>query len=241
MRCPHQLLDGAYVLGALAPAERREFAEHLTGCVQCSMQVRELSGLPGLLARVDLADIEGDPRAGTPPVPPTLLPTLVREARRSRRRRSTVVAAVAAAAAAVVVGGALGVGGVLEDDAVPPERAAPSVSRSLEGTPMVAVAPSPVSGHVLISPLAWGTRVDLTCSYESAADDSPYGDGAYGSAPEYALVVRTRDGRTDEVATWHGLPGRTMRLSAVTATPRSEIAAVEVLTADGTVVLQARL
>src|SRR5690606_11446491 len=98
------------------------------------------------------------------------------------------------------------------------------------GLPMLALGPTPVSAQILVSSVAWGTRLDLTCSYESESGDvddgQVYGD-AYGdrddgddgasSAPEYALVVRTRDGRTDEVATWRGLPGRTMRLSAATA------------------------
>ena len=61
-----------YVLGALAPDERRAFEEHLTECEACTAEVRNFAGLPGLLAQVDVADLE----VPTPdaPLPPTLLP-----------------------------------------------------------------------------------------------------------------------------------------------------------------------
>ena len=35
--------DAAYVLGALSPAERREFEEHLDECEKCRAAVTELS------------------------------------------------------------------------------------------------------------------------------------------------------------------------------------------------------
>ena len=110
MTCEHAHLDGAYVLGALSPSERLDFERHLAGCAECSRSVRELAGLPGLLAQVDVGDLEP---AAVPPLPPTLLPSLVREVRGSQRRRSVLVAAVAASVAAVAVG-ALAVGGVFD-------------------------------------------------------------------------------------------------------------------------------
>ena len=91
---------------------------------------------------------------------------------------------------------------------------------------MVAVGPSPVRADVLVAAVAWGTRLDVTCSYEEADDGGGRG-GEDSPAAEYALVVQTWDGRTQQVATWKGLPGRTMRVSAATATDRSEIEMVE--------------
>ena len=41
--------DAAYVLGALEPADRRLFEEHLENCERCQGAVSELSALPGLL------------------------------------------------------------------------------------------------------------------------------------------------------------------------------------------------
>ena len=47
---PHPHPDlGGYVLGALEPAERADFEEHLAGCERCQAEVAELRGLPELL------------------------------------------------------------------------------------------------------------------------------------------------------------------------------------------------
>ena len=235
MSCQYAHLDGAYVLGSLAPAERLEFEAHLPGCAECSRGVRELAGLPGLLAQVDVADLE----VPTPdaPLPQTLLPALVREVRGEQRRRSLLTAAVAAAVAAVFVS-ALAIGGVFDESTPTATSAAtPTASRPVApvGEAMQPVGAGPVKAAVALTGVAWGTKLDLTCSYADVGS----GDGEYeeGAAPAYALVVHTREGRTEQVATWKGLPGRTMRLTGATATGRTDITTVEVRTADGRVVL----
>lgn len=48
---------GAYVLGALEPADRAAVANHLGGCAECRAELAGLAGLPGLLARLQLADV----------------------------------------------------------------------------------------------------------------------------------------------------------------------------------------
>ena len=239
MSCPYSHLDGAYVLGSLAPAERLEFEAHLPGCAECSRGVRELAGLPGLLAQVDLADLEVP--VPQEPLPTTLLPALVHEVRGEQRRRSVLTAAVAAAVAAVAVG-ALAVGGAFDrSDVVTATSPTPSVSRSTPaGAAMRPVGPGPVRAAVALTGVAWGTRVDLTCTYADATA-TPRGEGEGGyvgeDAAAYALVVRTRSGEVEQVATWKSLPGRTMRLQGATAVGRADITTVEVRTGDGRVVL----
>ena len=44
------------MLGALSPADRREYEEHLASCPTCQAAVSELAALPGLLAQVSPAD-----------------------------------------------------------------------------------------------------------------------------------------------------------------------------------------
>ena len=237
MSCQFSHLDGAYVLGSLSPAERLAFEEHLPGCAECSRGVRDLAGLPGLLAQVDVADLE----VPTPdaPLPPTLLPALVREARGEQRRRSVLTAAVAAAVAAVFVG-ALAVGGAFDRSPASTSAATPgptpTAGRTVApvGEAMLPVGSGPVRAAVAVTGVAWGTRLDLTCTYADTGDGSGY-DGE--SAGAYALVVHTREGGVEQVATWKALPGRTMRLSGATATGRSDITSVDVRTADGRVVL----
>ena len=221
MSCELSHWDGAYVLGALSASERSDFQAHLAGCAECARAVQELAGLPGLLGRVPAEVLESSDDL---PLPETLLPALLRESRRAGRRRIRFAVAVAAAAAVVVAGGSLGIGLALDDD--PPPAATPSVSA---GDPMEQVGTIEwMTADLALTSVSWGTKLDLTCSYP------PPPDGV--SHPEewaYVMVVRTRDGRVEQVATWRALPGKTMRLAAATATDRDDIASVEIRTSTG--------
>ena len=84
--------------------------------------------------------------------------------------------------------------------------------------------------------VTWGTRLQLACTYDP--DDAAWGDNDGPHRVTYTIVVRTRDGQTEQVGTWRSLEGRTMRLTAATAAPRKDIAAVEVRTTDGRTVLE---
>ncbi len=216
--------EAAYLLGALDPPERLAFEEHLPGCPACSAAVRELAGLPGLLSRVD-AEVLQSPVAPEP-LPETTLPALVRSVRRTRRRRTGLAVALAAAAVAAVAGTVAVTGLPGGADVVPVPAAAPAA----HGRRLSPVASVDMEATVALRPVAWGTRLDLRCSY-------PEGTG-YRSPSAYRLVVRTRDGRTEQVASWRSVPGRSMRLSAATAARRGEITAVEVRTDDGRPVLR---
>lgn len=238
MNCALAHLDGAYVLGALAPAERQEFARHLAGCDSCARRVQELAGLPGLLGRAHPSALEDEPGV---PVPATLLPALLRETRRAERRRVLVSAGLAAAAAVVV--GALVTYGAVGGRPSPDPGAggpAPSATATATGTATAEPTPAalemspvrgaPVSGQLVVESVSWGTRLGLTCTYQ--------GLGAGAGGAKYLLVVRTTDGRTEQVGTWQALPGRTMQLMAATAAQRDDIAAVEVRLATGLKVLE---
>jgi hypothetical protein len=52
------------------------------------------------------------------------------------------------------------------------------------------------------------------------------------------LVVHTRDGGTEQVGTWKGLPGKTMHLTGATALTADQIQSVEVRTETGQPVLE---
>lgn len=220
IRCAFAMGDAAYVLGSLSPAERKEFEAHLPGCEECSLAVRNLAGLPGLLGRLDADVFDAPP---IEPVPDTLLPRLSRAVRRQQHRRTWLTAGVAAAvAAAISVGGAM----ALDNRGV----STPAVVAPM-GTPMARVGSDPMSANVALTPVAWGTRLDLTCSYPTPGSRIDYEGGSY------ALVVHTTDGRSERVATWRGLPGKTMHLSAATAALSSDIRSVDVVRLDGSPVL----
>jgi hypothetical protein len=230
MTCRYAHHDGSYVLGALSSAERQEFEQHLAGCPECAQSVRELAGLPGLLARVDAGVLVTPP--AEEPVPDTLLPRLVREVRRTQRRRAFVGVGVAAAAAVTVAAGSVA---VFNGNQAPVAGPQPHVSVTVAGgRPMVPVGQDVMTASVAFASVPWGTRLDLTCSYQ------PVGEYGNPIPSTYTLVVRTRDGRTQQVATWHSLPGKTMRLSAATEARRADITSLEVRTASGQRVLQLR-
>lgn len=227
--CDHAEWDGSYVLGALSPSERQDFERHLATCHDCARSVRELAGLPGLLSRVDPVVLEPEPAVA--PVPETLLPSLVKEVTRSRRRRLYVTAGLAAAA--VVAVGVVLVQGTTGDDNLPaatPPAATPSAPAGLDMSP---IGGAPVTASVAFTPVTWGTKLDLICSYEPTS-----GEYQLPRRVTYGLFVINRDGSTEQVGTWQALDGRTMRLSAATAARRADIASVEVRTTDGRPVLK---
>jgi hypothetical protein len=94
----------------------------------------------------------------------------------------------------------------------------------------VGTSTDPMTASVALTSVAWGTRLDLACSYPMVMGDYEAGT--------YALVVHTTDGRTERVATWHGLPGRAMQLTASTASRSTDIRSVDVTRLDGSPVLR---
>lgn len=245
MSCEHAHLDGAYVLGSLSPAERQEFERHLGTCDECSRNVRELAGLPGLLSRVDRSVLELG--ASNEAVPPTLLPSLVREVRR-RRRRTVLLAAGAAAAAAVVAAGVpLALSGGDDRGRTPsgPQVTAtssPTASQTPDVVPvaMDTVGGAPVRGSLAFESVGWGTKLDLECTYTKSGDGGGGypGHGSDGGAVKYEMFVHTDDGEVEQVGTWHASEGATMRLTAATAASRADIVSVVVRTAEGQPVLR---
>jgi hypothetical protein len=229
MMCRFAHLDGAYVLGSLSPAERLEFERHLPGCKDCTRAVRELAGLPGLLGRIDPEMID---TGAEDPVPATLLPAVFEEVRRARRRRTFVVAAAAAAAAVVIGLAPVGLSRLTADKGSADVTAQPTQTAPAELT-MQPVGDVPVRASVALDPVTWGTRLDLTCTYDPSMVD-------YELPPvvTYVLYVRTRDGHSEQVGTWKSFGGKTFELSAATAARRANIASVQVRTLDGRVVLQ---
>ena len=235
MSCVYADRDGSYVLGALSPAERRDFEQHLAGCAECARSVRELAGLPGLLARVDPAVLE-QPSADEP-VPATVLPALLRAVRRSRRRHSLLTAGSAAAAAAAVAAVAVPMVVSGSSDGGRSPAAAPSAGPSSATAVTRAMAPvghAPVRASIRFAPVAWGTKLELTCTYDPKHDSTPV---HLPKKVTYGLFVGTRDGTTEQVGTWSSVAERTTRVTAATAATPKDISWLEVRTADGHPVL----
>lgn len=83
----YQTWDAAYVLGSLTSGERREYEAHLAGCERCRAAVAELSGMPALLAMLDLDDVVAlDDEQPEPPLRPEVLQSVMDRVDRRRRQ-----------------------------------------------------------------------------------------------------------------------------------------------------------
>ncbi|MEO8262017.1 MAG: zf-HC2 domain-containing protein [Pseudolysinimonas sp.] len=217
--------DAAYVLGALSPAERREFESHLPGCKICRASIAELGALPGLLGRLDatraFAVLDDSEVAAGPPADLVARIERADHTRRTRRRFGTIAGLAAAAAIAAVLALVL----------PPVITPAPAPAVAAELVPVDATVP--VEASIELTPVGWGTRIDMECGYHPG----PAGpDGAYGPV-EYAMWVVDRQGAETALSTWTSAPEGTVEVSAGTALALADIAQVEVRTVSGDQIL----
>ncbi|WP_309066571.1 anti-sigma factor family protein [Microbacterium sp.] len=202
--------DAAYVLGALSAADRVRYEAHLAQCDRCRTAIAELAPIPGLLSRVpaDRLDEAAAPVGAAPD--PARRADIIRigraRARRSRRMRRIAALGVAAAVIAAVL-------------IVPVMRSlSPDDSLTVALEP---VADRPLSASVRLEDVAWGTRIDMTCRYEDAAD-------APADGWTYLLVVVGEDGSETTLSSWRAFPESTATVSAGTALRADEIDRLEV-------------
>ena len=208
--------DAAYVLGALSPAERREYEEHLAGCPACQAAVSELAGMPGLLAQVppeDAALLAAAPAEVLDEGPPADLLERIR-GRSERRWRLTSTVVGAAAALVLVLAGIAYAAGLLPLGSGEPRRIA---FESVRPTGLTAVAD--------VVPVKDGTQIEVQCAY--GADNEPHPGGGYGNA-EYTIFVVDRDGNATEIKRWGVKPNRTMTPDGHTDLKVRQIEAVEI-------------
>lgn len=222
--------DAAYVLGALSPADRRAFEDHLRDCADCRGSVQRLAGMPGLLALTTAETLQDS----GPPVPDSLLPGLLARADSVRRRRGWIVGGLLAASIALIL--ALAATLVLrpsaEDTASTASTTAPSSTTAttppVEPEPMTQVVAGPMSASLELVEKKWGTAITVYCKYDQSVDTSI----------PYDLAVVDTEGNLTSAGTWRAVPGVTARVVAATAVPRDRIAALEVQLPDGSTILR---
>lgn len=220
--------DAAYVLGALSPADRRDYEDHLRDCAYCRASVQRLAGMPGLLALTNASAVE-DPE---PEVPSTILPKLLERARTERRRRKWLTGGLLAAslAALLVLAGVLVISEANEQypEAGGPDTVSTS-TQSTSGSPtttappnvtgeMTQLQPGEMTASIELTDKRWGTSITVVCH----DDDEIKPDVAYD------LAVIDIDGESSDVGAWLAVPGANYRIPAATSLTRDRIAALEV-------------
>jgi anti-sigma factor RsiW len=203
-------LLGVYVLGAIDPGERARVNEHLAKCQACREELAGLAGLPALLGRVTLDEVEAPGDA--PPRPLDQILVKVAQERRRRRRSWAGLAAAAAVVAALIAGGSFwlhpGSGSSL--------AARTSISASDPRTH--------VRGWIGLADQDWGTAVTVRL-----ADVAPQ--------THCQLIAVDRSGRREVAGNWRtDYEGKATFIGA-TAISRRDLAQLNVVTSGGRVLL----
>lgn len=215
MTCGMQTWLGAYVLDALEPDETETVRQHIAGCAQCRAEVASLSWIAPLLRSVDLADVEQTEATPTAP-PPVMLERLlhsVQTARHSKRRRVALLAAVAAIVIAIGALTAVGMG---------------ALGSHHPSGPIAVHAIGPhtrVSATVTMSARSWGTELHLKLGWAKPGE-------------QCSLVARSQHGRTETAATWVASYRGTANVPGATAIPLDQLAELDVITANGHVLVR---
>ena len=223
MRCTQAMDTGAYVLGALTPAERDSYEAHLAKCAECRHEVAQLAVLPGLLARLEpgvAETIARDGRAATETAPPdtllnkTLQAMKARRTAQRRRRRWQVVGALAAA-------GCLAAGATVAVDILG-DRRPPASEPVVSMAHMRSLAPQvPIQADVAVVPVNGGTQVWMHCWYDPAQHSA--------ERWTFRLVAITSPGGDErELTYWQSGDGDDVMMKKFTNIPAPEITRLEV-------------
>ena len=112
--------------------------------------------------------------------------------------------------------------------AVRPHHVAPNAASA--ATAMAHVIAAPINAEANLTAVAWGTRIDLRCTYRKQQ--------AYPAPRAYVLVVIDRTGQLQQAASWLVVPGKVSSITASVRLMRTNIARLEVRTPAGQPVLR---
>jgi hypothetical protein len=213
---------GAYVLGALDPADRSLVEAHLAGCPDCRDELASFAALPGLLGRVSRAEVESEPVDPGPQLLERLLDAAAAERRHDRRRRL-----LTSIAAAVIVLAAIGVSvgfGVTHDRNSTLPAAVAVASQTFTATN----PQNHVQATITETKKGWGASVDV----------SVVGVTSDIAGPSCQLIAVGPDGKTDVAASWSApVAGYTgvskVNAAGSTAMASKDITGFKVVGSDG--------
>jgi len=224
MRCEHEHDDGAYVLGALSPAERMAYERHLATCSFCREAVRDIATLPDLLSRLDAAEFAKlvDPSLSGEDLRRVAPARRVSSAGQHNRKALPVRILSCAAAALLVALVGVGIFAWSRDGTTPGGTpAGPAVAMTS------LVADSPVTATVRLTSTAGGTKIEVVCSYSKSA-----------TRPDtFRVVAFGQDGQEEQVGSWQASPGAEFLMPAVTHFALGSLSRLELGPSDGKALL----
>lgn len=206
---------GAYVLGALEPAERHAVEGHLRACTTCRDELSRLSVLPPLLERLSVDEATASHHDVQGEVGRSLAELSAAEHSRVRRQvRWWQAAAAALAMVAAVVALA----------AWQPWRQAPN--RLVERVVATSEQGEDVRGTVAALAWEWGTTVEIEVEHLPPAD-------------AYEIWTVSRNGRRQKAGVWGPTAGSGARVRGASAIQRPNLVRVEVTSAGGAPLFEA--
>lgn len=204
---------GAYVLGALEPADRHRVERHLEDCPTCREEVGRLAVLPPLLDRLSPQEATADPEQVDSHLDAIRDGATAAERRHLRRQVTTW--RLAAAIAAAVACAALVV--AWQPWEQPPDRI------------VVAIVPAdrhPVTGTVAAYAWEWGTTVEVR------VQELPEAGG-------YELWAVSLAGERQRAGTWGPTADHGAMVRGASGIQRADLARVEVTDPTGAVLFDA--
>lgn len=199
---------GAYVLGALEPADRRAVEQHLDDCAACRDELSRLSVLPTLLDRLSPEEAHANHGEVAERLSRRVLQSAAQERRRLHRSVVRWRVAAGAAAAAAVVGGFV----AWEPFDEPPDRIVVEVA---------AVEPATTRGTVAAYAWEWGTTVEVRVN-------------GLPTAGHYELWAVGVDGSRERAGTWGPTANASALVRGACSIQRDALDRVEVTDPEGT-------
>lgn len=222
---------GAYVLGALEPAERAQVEAHLPFCTACRDQLAAIAGLPGLLSQLRPEDLDVPDVADVPDVPADgsqdstltgpgadVLRRALTELAGWQRRKRIRTRVVGAAASVVVLTAGAGIATSLSTPNAPHPASFTTVAATDRGSHAAALFE--------LHPQPWGTAVTVRLQHVPAGTHC-------------RLTTIDHRGQQQTISSWQADYDGGASITGASDLAPTDIATLQIITANGHTIISA--